>query len=127
MNVQEWSRMDSITWILIAAIIVLVASRFMPAKGINNISVQEAKDKFNSKDVQFIDVRTPGEYKANHRKPFRNIPLQSLSGEADTLDKDKEVVVICQSGMRSLRASKMLRKMGFKKISNVRGGMSSWS
>lgn len=127
MNVQEWSRMDSITWILIAAIIVLVASRFMPAKGINNISVQEAKDKFNSKDVQFIDVRTPGEYKANHRKPFRNIPLQSLSGEADTLDKDKEVVVICQSGMRSMRASKMLRKMGFKKISNVRGGMSSWS
>lgn len=119
--------MDSITWILIAAIIVLAASRFMPAKDINNISVQEAKDKFNSKGIQFIDVRTPGEYQANHRKPFRNIPLQSLSGEADTLDKDKEVVVICQSGMRSMRASKMLRKMGFKKISNVRGGMSSWS
>ena len=119
--------MDSITWILIAAIIVLVTGRFMPAKGINNISVQEAKDKFNNKDVHFIDVRTPGEYKANHRKPFRNIPLQSLSGKVDKLDKDKEVVVICQSGMRSTRASKMLRKLGFKKISNVRGGMSSWS
>ncbi|MCD2138002.1 rhodanese-like domain-containing protein [Salinicoccus halitifaciens] len=119
--------MDLITWILIAAIVVLIASRFMPAKGINNISVHDAKDKFNDKDVQFIDVRTPGEYKVNHRKPFRNIPLQSLSGKVDKLDKDKEVVVICQSGMRSTRASKMLRKMGFKKISNVRGGMSSWS
>jgi rhodanese-related sulfurtransferase len=119
--------MDLITWILLAILVVLIASRFMPTKGITNISVQDAKSKFNDKDVQFIDVRTPGEYKANHRKPFKNIPLQSLSGKADKLDKDKEIVVICQSGMRSARASKMLKKMGFNKIYNVRGGMSSWS
>lgn len=119
--------MDLITLILIAIIIVLIARIVMPSKGVTNINVQEAKNKFNDKNVQFIDVRTPGEYKANHRKPFKNIPLQNLPNKADQLDKGKEIVVICQSGMRSTRASKMLKKMGFKKISNVKGGMRSWS
>ncbi|MED1563912.1 rhodanese-like domain-containing protein, partial [Alkalihalobacillus alcalophilus] len=47
--------------------------------------------------------------------------------KASQLLKEKEVVVICQSGMRSNKASKVLRKMGFKKITNVKGGMSAWN
>ena len=115
-------------WILIGFIIIFFANRFMPAKGVTNISVQEAKDKFKDKNVQFIDVRTPGEYKMNHSKPFKNIPLSNLSSKADSLDKEKEIVVICQSGMRSTKAAKLLKKQGFKKIYNVKGGgMSAWS
>ena len=38
-----------------------------------------------------------------------------------------EVVVICQSGMRSKQASKLLRKQGFNKVTNVKGGMNAWS
>ncbi|GIO26900.1 rhodanese-like domain-containing protein [Ornithinibacillus bavariensis] len=98
----------------------------MPVKGITNISVQEAKDKFKDNNVQFIDVRTPSEYKADHRKPFKNIPLANLLSKIDTLNKEKEVVVICQSGIRSAKAAKVLKKQGFQKVYNVRGGMSAW-
>jgi rhodanese-related sulfurtransferase len=112
--------------ILLILIIVFLVNRFMPVKGITNISVQEAKDKFKDNNVQFIDVRTPGEYKANHRKPFKNIPLSNLASKTDSLDKEKEVVVICQSGMRSAKAAKILKKQGFQKINNVKGGMSAW-
>ncbi len=113
-------------WILLAFMVLFLANRFMPAKGITNISSQEAKDKFKDKNVQFIDVRTTGEYKANHRKPFKNIPLSNLSSKVDSLDMEKEIVVICQSGMRSTKAAKLLKKKGFKKIYNVKGGMSTW-
>lgn len=113
-------------WILFIFIIVFLVNRFMPVKGISNISVQEAKDKFKDHNVQFIDVRTPSEYKANHRKPFNNIPLSNLTNEVEKLDIDKDVVVICQSGMRSLKAAKVLKKQGFQKIFNVKGGMSAW-
>ncbi|WP_010096376.1 rhodanese-like domain-containing protein [Ornithinibacillus scapharcae] len=119
--------MDIIELIILVLVIAFFISRFLPAKGISNISVQEAKEKFKDSNVQFIDVRTLGEYKANHRKPFENIPLSSLPTKMDTLDKEKEVVVICQSGMRSARAAKMLKKQGFQKISNVKGGISVWS
>ncbi|WP_068672199.1 rhodanese-like domain-containing protein [Oceanobacillus sp. Castelsardo] len=118
--------MDIIQWIFLIIVIAFLINRFMPVKGITNISVQEAKDKFKDNKVQFIDVRTPGEYKANHRKPFENIPLSNLGNKIDKLDKEKEVVVICQSGMRSAKAAKFLKKQGFDKIYNVKGGMSAW-
>ena len=44
----------------------------------------------------------------------------------DTLDRNQEVVVICQSGMRSMQAAKQLHRAGFTNITNVQGGMSAW-
>ena len=119
--------MSMIQWVFLIIIVAFFGGRFMPVKGIMNISAQEAKNKFKDNNVQFVDVRTPGEYKANHRKPFKNIPLSNLASKAGSLDKEKEVVVICQSGMRSAKAAKILKKQGFKKISNVKGGMGAWS
>lgn len=114
-----------IQWILIVGIAWFIVRRFMPVKGILNISIQEAKEKFSDKNVQFVDVRTPGEYKASHRKPFINMPLSQLAQQAKELDKSKEVVVICQDGMRSMQASRILKKLGFEKVENVTGGMST--
>ncbi|MBO1914568.1 rhodanese-like domain-containing protein, partial [Microvirga sp. 3-52] len=71
-------------------------------------------------------VRTPNEFKANHIKEFINMPLATLHNQARDLSRDKEVFLICQSGMRSINASKVLKKMGFKYITNVKGGMSAW-
>ncbi|GFZ75929.1 sulfurtransferase [Compostibacillus humi] len=118
--------MDILQWGFIVIIAVFFLYRFLPVKGVVQISVQEAKEKFKDSNVQFIDVRTPGEYKAYHRKPFINIPLAALPEKAGELDKEKEVVVICQSGMRSMRAAKILKKQGFQKVYNVKGGMNAW-
>lgn len=112
--------------LIFVVLIWFVFSRIMPVKGVENITASEAKKKIKDKNVQFIDVRTPGEYAAYHRKPFVNIPLSHLAREVDRLDKEKEVVVICQSGMRSMRAAKILKKKGFEKVTNVRGGISLW-
>jgi len=99
----------------------------VPTKGIRHISTTELKGMLNNKDIQFIDVRTQGEYKGNHIRQFSNIPLHQLTDKVGkTLSKEKEVVVICQSGMRSNKASKLLKKLGFSKVTNVKGGMSAW-
>jgi rhodanese-related sulfurtransferase len=112
--------------ILIGAIAWFLYNRFVPAKGIRNINTTELKAELKNKDKQFIDVRTPNEFKGNHIKEFKNIPLYDLQKKASELSKDKEVFVICQSGMRSSKASKVMKKMGFKNITNVKGGMSAW-
>jgi len=111
------------TAILIAIIVVFLAWRMMPTKGINNISTSQLKTIMNDQDKVFVDVRTPGEYKARNAKPFKNIPLGS---DFSKLPKDKEIVVICQSGMRSKQACKQLKKLGYTKVTNVRGGMSAY-
>ncbi|EGQ21146.1 rhodanese family protein [Sporosarcina newyorkensis 2681] len=71
-------------------------------------------------------MRTPAEYKGKHIKGFQNIPLNVLNRQAAGLKKDQEVVVICQSGMRSSKAASQLKKAGFTTVTNVRGGMSAW-
>lgn len=118
--------MSVVQWVILLLLIVFVVKRFLPVKGITNITVQEAKDKFKDKTVQFIDVRTPGEYQSNHQRMFKNIPLFELSKKASSLDREKETVIICQSGMRSAKAARVLKKQGFEKIYNVKGGMSAW-
>jgi rhodanese-related sulfurtransferase len=100
----------------------------MPTKGVRNISIAELKNELRGKSKLFIDVRTPGEYKGIHIREFKNIPLNLLAQKADKeLTKDKEVIVICQSGMRSGQASKILKKLGYTKVTNVKGGMNAWS
>lgn len=99
----------------------------MPAKGVRQISTAELKDLLKEKKAyEFIDVRTPQEFKMNHIRGFKNIPLQRLVNRQGELSKDKEIVVICQSGARSNNATKMLKKVGFTKLANVKGGISTW-
>jgi rhodanese-related sulfurtransferase len=120
--------MDYINYVLLALFIVFIVYRIMPTKGVRNISTAELKNELKDKNKLFIDVRTPGEYKGNHIREFKNIPLNLLAQKADKeLTKDKEVIVICQSGMRSGQASKILKKLGYTKVTNVKGGMNTWS
>lgn len=112
--------------IIIVLLIGLLIWRLRPVKGVRNITTAQLKNELADKNKQFVDVRTPGEFKGNSIRGFKNIPLDQLPNKASSLSKDKEVVVICQSGMRSARAAKILKNLGFKNITNVKGGMSAW-
>lgn len=119
--------MDTWVIILIGAVIVFIGYRAItPSKGTKSISTDELKPELKGKGKQFIDVRTPAEYKANRIKEFKNIPLNELPARIGELDANKETYVICQSGMRSSKAAALLKKKGFDKVINVRGGMGSY-
>ena len=71
--------MDTWVMILIGAVIVFIGYRAItPSKGTKSISTDELKPELKGKGKQFIDVRTPAEYKANRIKEFKNIPLNEL-------------------------------------------------
>ncbi|KGR90666.1 rhodanese [Ureibacillus massiliensis 4400831 = CIP 108448 = CCUG 49529] len=111
------------TWIIIIVAVLFIVWRMKPIKGIKTISTDTLKGMLNDKDKVFIDVRTPGEHKAKNIHQFKNLPLGS---DLSKLPKDKEIVVICQSGVRSSQACKQLKKLGYESVTNVRGGMSAW-
>ena len=113
-------------WIIVLLVVAVFVWRMMPTKGIGSISTEELKGILKDKSKQFLDVRTPGEYKGRHIKEFTNIPLNTLKEQLGNFDKSKEVVIICQSGMRSAKAANMMKKSGFEKVTNVKGGMSAW-
>lgn len=63
--------------------------------------------------VQLLDVRTVGEYGRGHIDGFVNIPVDDLRARLGELDAAKPVYVICQSGLRSYIACRILAQHGF--------------
>ncbi|MBU2661442.1 rhodanese-like domain-containing protein [Bacillus cabrialesii] len=112
--------------LLILFLLWIVFRRFLPVQGVNQITTADLKSELENKGKQFIDVRTPYEFRTRHIQGFKNIPLSNLPRQTNQLSKDREIFVICQSGMRSLKASKVLKKQGFKNITNIKGGMNTW-
>ncbi|AHL70117.1 sulfurtransferase [Bacillus pumilus] len=112
--------------LLLIMVIALLVSRFLPVRGVKQMDAAHLKPTLHSRHQQLIDVRSPLEFQTNHIKGFQNIPLFQLKERAHELEKDKEVYVICQSGMRSMQAAKLLKKQGFTHITNIKGGMNAW-
>ena len=63
--------------------------------------------------VTLLDTRTPGEYGRGHIEGFINIPVDDLREQLHELDRTKPVYVICQSGLRSYIACRILAGHGF--------------
>lgn len=116
-----------ITIVLILVAVFLFVRTIRPPKGVNQVTTEQLDQdlKQNKNKKQWIDVRTPGEFQSRHIKGFKNYPLQKLKQDLSELDQNKEVVVICQSGARSLAAARTLKKNGFE-VTNVQGGMNAW-
>jgi rhodanese-related sulfurtransferase len=77
-------------------------------------------------DVQLVDVRQAHEYDAGHIEGVTHIELQELAGEADTLDREQPVILVCRSGGRSAMATAALSQAGFD-AHNMVGGMLDWA
>ena len=78
------------------------------------------------KDVVLLDTRTPLEYMRGHADGFINIPLDDLRGRINELDKTKKIYVMCQSGLRSYLATRILMQHGFDAY-NFAGGFRLYS
>ena len=71
--------------------------------------------------VTLLDARTPQEYAAGHIEGFRNIPVDELRQRLEEIAPGKPVYVICQSGLRSYIACRILAGHGYE-AHNFSGG-----
>jgi rhodanese-related sulfurtransferase len=76
-------------------------------------------------EVQLIDVRALDEHEAGRIAGGRLIELQTLSGEAGTIDRERPVVFYCRSGARSAMATQAFRDAGYD-AHNMTGGLLEW-
>jgi adenylyltransferase/sulfurtransferase len=95
---------------------------------ISDITPRELKEKIDrGDDMQLVDVREEWEWQIARIPGARLIPVGTIEDEASTLDPNREVVLFCKSGVRSVHAAEALADAGFSKITNVLGGISRWS
>ncbi|MCJ8328800.1 MAG: molybdopterin-synthase adenylyltransferase MoeB [Lentisphaeria bacterium] len=84
----------------------------------------------DSENLQIVDVREDWEHqlcKLPDTTDSLFIPLGELVQRVDELNADKDLVIYCRSGMRSLNATEYLLANGFKSVKNMTGGIHQWS
>jgi len=88
------------------------------------VVLEITKEELEAK-VNFIDVRTKLERDKGHIEGDIHIPITELETKKNTLDKNKEYVIYCQKGNRSLYASLYLVAKGYK-AKSLKGGYSNY-
>jgi rhodanese-related sulfurtransferase len=79
--------------------------------------------------TRLLDVRTPGEFEAQHIAGAYNVPLDTLGehGAEIRASVTEPVVLVCRSGQRAARAEEALRAAGMTNLHVLDGGMAAWA
>jgi hydroxyacylglutathione hydrolase len=91
-----------------------------------SIEPTQAPGWLSEKDAFVLDVREPAEYAAGHVPGARSLPQADLALQLDQVPREREVLVVCQGGTRSVRAARFLRQVGYHKVTNLSGGTAGW-
>jgi adenylyltransferase/sulfurtransferase len=74
-----------------------------------------------------LDVREPFEHAIGVVEGSLLVPMRRVPESLGDLPADKPILVICHTGVRSLRVTEYLRAQGFERSSNIAGGIDAWS
>jgi rhodanese-related sulfurtransferase len=111
---------------------LLGASSFVSANPADTVLVTQTEllKRLEQKDPDLVvlDVRTAEEFAAGHVPGARNVSHEQLASRIDELAaaRDKQVVLYCRSGRRTLLAEDVLRKAGFKRLGHLEGDYLAW-
>ncbi|NOT17231.1 MAG: rhodanese-like domain-containing protein [Sulfuriferula sp.] len=96
--------------------------------GGQEVDATEAVRLINHENALILDVREANEFSSGHIANAKHIPGGQLANSLKTLEKHKDqtIVVNCRSGARSAMACGVLRKNGFTKVYNLKGGIVAW-
>ena len=101
-----------------------------PQPGVNEFEIDpvEVKKKMDRGDKFFLlDVREPHEVDICALPGSHLIPLGQVTARVSELNSADDMIVYCRSGQRSGKAVDFLRKAGFRKVKNMKGGTLAWS
>jgi glyoxylase-like metal-dependent hydrolase (beta-lactamase superfamily II)/rhodanese-related sulfurtransferase len=100
----------------------------LPLAVTEQISVHELRQRIDEQSIEtVVDVRRPPEWNSGHIERAIHMPLNHLSESALALNRDAKIAVVCAGGYRSAIGCSLLEQLGFRKITNVAGGMTAWN
>lgn len=91
------------------------------------INIEELKEK-QKNGAEIVDVRSSQEYAEGHFKGAINIPYYQINKNVYNILKDKqqEIVLYCEAGVRSKQAYKKLLKLQYKNVYSLYKGLENW-
>ena len=122
---EEWF----LSAIFIFLVILLGRSFLEPVlTGVKTIKPQDAVRLMNNDNTVVVDVRLEKEFKEGHIMDSLHIPLGAMASRVKELTdyKTHNLILYCQTGMRSKQAGTILKKQGFGTMYSIDGGINGW-
>ena len=98
----------------------------LPLESTPQIAVEDLNTRMRQGKIQVLDVRREPEWNAAHIEGANWWPLDNFRVSPPEIDRDAVVAVHCKGGYRSMIASSLLQRAGFKNVFNVEGGFDAW-
>ena len=113
---------------LVVIVTLLVQNLISGGGGRDSVDPARATELINHEDAVVVDVRPMADFNQGHIIGAVNIPSNGFANQLKQLErhKSKPIIVSCRSGAQSAQACAALRKAGFEKVHNLRGGILAW-
>ncbi|WP_405296110.1 rhodanese-like domain-containing protein [Algibacter sp. Ld11] len=91
---------------------------------IDSIPVDEFSKRYNSENIEVLDVRKDGEYNSEHLEGdnVKHFALDYINQNMNNIDKNKTYYLHCAGGYRSVIAASILKARGFNNLIDIAGG-----
>ncbi len=109
------------------SLLLIYSCQIFESKDINVISDTQFTE-IQDTDFILVDVRTTEEYESGHIQDAINFDFYSESFQNDilTLDKSSSIILYCRTQNRSTKTANYLKENGYKEITVLAGGITSW-
>ena len=98
----------------------------MHVEAVPNVAPEVAPDWLDAHEALVLDVREPSEYADGHVPTAISIPQADLVMRLNEVPKERDVLVACRSGSRSLGSARFLKAVGYDRVTNLERGTMGW-
>lgn len=98
-----------------------------PSDKLDFTPLELVQEMVKRKDVLMLDVREHTEIQICHVENAMHVPMGEIPNKLDDLPKNKDLIVFCHMGVRSRQVMNYLRRNGFSRAFNLKGGIDRWS
>ncbi len=121
------SNLGIVLLVLVSGVMLVWPSIGRRMSGVKEVGTMEATQLINHQNAVVLDVREDSEFYAGHVPHSVHVPLGQLTKHAELEKyKNRPIIAVCRSGMRSGHACSVLRKNGFEQVYNLAGGINAW-
>ena len=109
----------------IGFLIVQIAGELAPWRLADEISPDDARKQLAGGAI-VLDVRTYEEFVGGHIEKSLFMPLEELASLMSALPRDRLIITVCRTGLRSIQARYILQEAGYDQVTSLKGGMEAW-
>jgi rhodanese-related sulfurtransferase len=109
----------------IGFLIVQIAGELAPWQLADEISPDDARKQLAGGAI-VLDVRTYEEFIGGHIEKSLFMPLEELTSLMSALPRDRLIITVCRTGLRSIQARYILQEAGYDQVTSLKGGMEAW-